>query len=165
MNKSTLSLGALVLLSGLVMSACIKKTQPAATPEPTAIPAQTETIEQATSPVPAESEAPSMQGTSEESKLPADTTDASVIKLTADNFTFGRDEIRVKKGQKLTLSITNAEGFHDLKIDELKVNTGMIPAGQTKDVEIPTDKPGTYEYYCSVGNHRAQGMKGTLIIE
>lgn len=91
--------------------------------------------------------------------------DGKVVDLVADNFTFGVDEIRVKAGEKLTVSVMNTHGFHDFVIDELDVNSGMIPEGDTIEIEIPTDKPGTYEYYCSVGEHRKMGMKGMLIIE
>jgi plastocyanin len=27
------------------------------------------------------------------------------------------------------------------------------------------DKNGSYEYYCSVGNHRASGMVGVITVE
>lgn len=87
-----------------------------------------------------------------------------VVELSATNFSFGVEEIEVNVGDKLTLRITNDEGFHDLLIDELGVDTGNIPEGDTVDVVVPTDQAGSFEYYCSVGNHRAQGMKGTLII-
>ncbi len=93
------------------------------------------------------------------------TVENGQVALTADNFTYDVTEIRVKAGEPLTMAVTNAEGFHDLVIDELEVNSGMIPAGETKELLIPTDKPGTYEYYCSVGEHRQMGMKGMLIIE
>jgi plastocyanin len=26
-------------------------------------------------------------------------------------------------------------------------------------------KPGEYEYYCPVGNHKAEGMEGTLSVQ
>ena len=87
------------------------------------------------------------------------------VAIVANDFTFDVTEIKVKQGEKLTLSVMNEKGFHDLVIDELDVNSGMIKAGDTIELEIPTDKPGTYEYYCSVGQHREMGMKGTLIIE
>lgn len=91
--------------------------------------------------------------------------ESKLIAVTADDFTYDVKEIRVKQGEKLTVSVTNSEGMHDFVIDELSVNSGMIKAGDTVELEIPTDKPGTYEYYCSVGQHRQMGMKGTLIIE
>jgi len=91
--------------------------------------------------------------------------DGTITKLVAENFTFGTDEIKVKQGEKLVVSVMNKEGIHDFVIDELDVNSGIITQGDTMEIEIPTDKPGTYEYYCSVNQHRQMGMKGTLIIE
>jgi len=91
--------------------------------------------------------------------------DANHVKLVAENFTFGTQEIRVKQGETLKLSVMNKQGIHDIVIDELDVNSGIIPEGETMEIEIPTDKPGTYEYYCSVMEHRKMGMVGTLIIE
>jgi plastocyanin len=33
------------------------------------------------------------------------------------------------------------------------------------DADVTVDlKPGKYEYYCPVGNHKEQGMKGTLTV-
>ena len=87
------------------------------------------------------------------------------VQLNMSNFTFGVEEIKVKSGEKLMVSVTNDSGTHDFVIDELAVDSGIIPEGETMEIEIPTDKPGTYEYYCSVGQHRALGMKGVLIIE
>lgn len=92
-------------------------------------------------------------------------TQSGTIQIEGDNFKFNVKEIKVKQGDSLTVNFTNKEGMHDFVIDELDVNTGMVAAGSSKEVTIPTDKPGTYEFYCSVGNHRQMGMKGTLIIE
>ncbi|HEY5714693.1 MAG TPA: plastocyanin/azurin family copper-binding protein [Candidatus Gracilibacteria bacterium] len=41
-----------------------------------------------------------------------------------------------------------------------KVNTD----GETS-VTFVADKKGTFEFYCSVGSHRTNGMVGTLIVE
>jgi azurin len=53
-----------------------------------------------------------------------------------------------------------------LVIDELDVDSGRTNAGEETSVTftIPEDaEPGTeYAYYCSVGNHRAQGQEGVL---
>jgi nitrite reductase (NO-forming) len=73
--------------------------------------------------------------------------------------------MRVKKGDTVKITFTNNNGTHDLLIDEFKVNTGRIPAGESKTVEFVADKTGTFEYYCSVGQHRKMGMKGNLIVE
>ena len=100
------------------------------------------------------------------SPSPSAITEADkTIEISASNFTYDKKEIRVKKGEKVTIKFTNGEGFHDFVIDELEVKTQRIPEGQSETVMIPTDKIGEYAYYCSVGSHRAQGMEGKLIIE
>jgi len=43
--------------------------------------------------------------------------------------------------------------------------TDKVQAPGTTSVEFVADQEGAFEYYCSVGNHRQQGMKGTLIVE
>src|SRR5687767_371740 len=88
-----------------------------------------------------------------------------IIQISAKDFQFSQPEIRVKQNQKVKIVVTNQGGFHDFIIDELRVNTGIIPAGGSKEVSIRTDVPGEYAFYCSVSNHRSRGMQGKLIIE
>ena len=83
----------------------------------------------------------------------------------SSDFRFSLSEIRVKKGEKVKIVFTNAKGTHDWVIDEFNARTKVINEGETDSVEFTADKVGTFEYYCSVGNHRAQGMKGNLIVE
>ncbi len=40
----------------------------------------------------------------------------------------------------------------------------LLVSGKTF-VEFTADKKGTFEYYCSVGEHRVNGMKGKFIVE
>lgn len=90
---------------------------------------------------------------------------AGVTLVKAQNFQFQPREIRVKKGDKLVMRVQSVDGFHDLKIDALKVATKPLAPGQFEDITIPTDQAGTFEYYCSISNHRARGMIGQLIVE
>jgi len=78
---------------------------------------------------------------------------------------FDPNEIRVKAGETVTITFVNVEGVHDFIIDEMNVRTRQISAGETDSVEFTPENTGTYEFYCSVGNHRAMGMRGTLIVE
>jgi cytochrome c oxidase subunit 2 len=80
-------------------------------------------------------------------------------------FYFKPNELKVKKGQKVKITFTNKEGVHDFVIDDFNVQSKRIDAGQTDVVEFTPDKTGNFEFYCSVGNHRQMGMKGTLIVE
>lgn len=80
-------------------------------------------------------------------------------------FKFTPKEIRVKKGDTVVVTFKNAQGTHDFAIDEFDVKTNQIGEGEEEEVEFVASKVGTFEYYCSVGNHRAQGMVGKLIVE
>jgi len=104
-----------------------------------------------------------------EAELEASVTadEATVREFTLDSFNYGysMDTITVNEGDTVTITLTNSEGFHDLVIDEFGVATEKIRAGDTTSVTFVADRAGTYEYYCSVGNHRAQGMVGTLVVE
>lgn len=87
------------------------------------------------------------------------------VMMEAKPFSFSQREIRVKKGDTVKIQLTNKEGFHDWVIDEFKARTKQLQAGQSETIEFIADKTGTFEYYCSVGQHRAQGMVGKLIVE
>lgn len=87
------------------------------------------------------------------------------VTLEAKSFSFSQKEIRVKKGNKVKITLVNKDGFHDWTIDGFNAKTKQIPVGQTDSIEFIADKTGTFEYYCSVGQHRANGMVGKLIVE
>lgn len=81
------------------------------------------------------------------------------------DYSYDVKEIKVKLNDKVKINFTNTEGFHDLKIDELGVATKQIKAGEMESVEFVASKAGTFDYYCSVGQHRANGMWGKIIVE
>ena len=81
------------------------------------------------------------------------------------NFSFTPSTISVKQGDQVKIVFKNVDGTHDLRIDELNVATKRISAGEEDTVEFIADRVGSFEYYCSVGSHRAMGMKGTLIVQ
>lgn len=80
-------------------------------------------------------------------------------------FLFNQKELRVKKGDTVKITLDNQEGTHDFTLDEFNVKTKTLNAGQEETVEFVADKAGTFEFYCSIGNHRAMGMVGNLIVE
>ncbi len=87
------------------------------------------------------------------------------ISIRGGSFYFKPNEIRAKVGTKVSIIFTNDEGTHNFVIDEFNVKSQTIKGGAMTTVEFTPDKTGTFEFYCSVGNHRAMGMKGTLIVE
>ena len=90
---------------------------------------------------------------------------AKEFTLNASSFKFDMTEIRVKKGDTVKITLNNTGGMHDWVVDEFDARTKQITDGQTDTVTFVADQAGEFEYYCSVGNHRAIGMVGTLIVE
>ena len=90
--------------------------------------------------------------------------DTVVIEVSGANFSFNPSKITVKKGQKVKVVFTANDMQHDFVIDKLDVKSDIVTAGNTTEVEFTPTEAGEFEYYCSVGNHRAQGMVGTLTV-
>lgn len=84
--------------------------------------------------------------------------------VTGSSYKFDPATITVSKGDTVKINFKNSGGIHDFVIDELNVKTKTIPSGQQDTVTFTADKVGTFEYYCSVGNHRAMGMVGKLTV-
>lgn len=105
-----------------------------------------------------ESDAPLMEESLDEAPV-------REIALEAGSFYYAPNEIRVKAGERVRVTMTSKDMMHDFNIDELGVKVPVTQAGNSATVEFFVDTPGTYEYYCSVGNHRQMGQKGMLIVE
>lgn len=90
--------------------------------------------------------------------------------LTGENFAFflgsaKNPVLRVKEGDTVRIELDVNDMRHDWRVDALSAATEVVPAGQSTFVEFVAGRKGTFEYYCSVGEHRANGMKGTIIVE
>ena len=96
-------------------------------------------------------------------------SDVVTFRITASHLRFflggvESPELRVKQGQTVRIEFVNEEGFHDWKLDEFNAATKQMAAGNSETIEFVADTKGTFEYYCSVGQHRANGMFGKLIV-
>ncbi len=81
------------------------------------------------------------------------------------NFKYDMQEIKVKKGEGVIINFVSDDGNHDFTIDEFNARTKIIAKGEKDTIDFIADKSGTFEFYCSVGQHRALGMKGSFIVE
>ncbi|MBS3168461.1 cupredoxin domain-containing protein [Candidatus Woesearchaeota archaeon] len=81
------------------------------------------------------------------------------------NFEYDIKEIRVKKGDTVRIKFTSDIGFHDWVVNEFNARTEKVRDGGTTSTEFIADKTGEFEYYCSVGSHKSQGMIGKIIVE
>lgn len=99
------------------------------------------------------------------SATPDTESEVKTFTVEAKNFSFSLPEIKVNENDKVKIVLVNKQGFHDWINDLYGAKTEQIQANETAEVEFVADKTGTSEYYCSVGQHRAMGMKGNLIVE
>lgn len=87
------------------------------------------------------------------------------IYITAKQFEFTPDEIRVKQGTHVILEIESMDVTHGFKIDQYGINL-TVPVKTKTTVEFYAREPGTYSFkcshFCGVGHF---GMKGKIIVE
>lgn len=90
---------------------------------------------------------------------------ARVFTIQGVNYGFDVQEIKVKKGDTVTINFESTDGFHDWVVDAFSASTNKVQPGVPTSVTFTADKTGTFEYYSSVGNQKDLGMVGTLIVE
>jgi len=83
-----------------------------------------------------------------------------------DGATEANPDIVVQQGDTVAVTLCVTGGNHDWVVDEFDAATAVVDAdGDCSTVEFIADQVGEFEYYCSVGNHRAEGMYGALVVE
>ncbi len=118
-----------------------------------------------TAPVPAATLSASPSPLVSAEPVVTDATGVKVFNVSGANFRFDPKIITVKKGDKVRIIFKPLDMQHDLDITDLGVDSPVTVAGETSEIEFTASKAGQFEYFCSVGNHRANGMVGTLIVE
>lgn len=96
---------------------------------------------------------------------PVTEPDIKTFEVSGIPFSFTPATIRVNQGDTVRIIFTSEEGTHDWVIDEFNARTNILSAGQAETISFVADQAGTFEYYCSVNNHREMGMVGQLIVE
>lgn len=71
--------------------------------------------------------------------------------------------IEARVGEKLRIVVRNSDAgvLHEIAVPSLGTGTKEIGSGEEVVLEVPLDRPGTYEYVCP--RHRAM-MKGTIVV-
>lgn len=76
---------------------------------------------------------------------------------------FKPNVINAKPGEAVQITFTKMDGTHTFNIDEINFHDEVKQGMQMTFVS--PKKPGSYKFYCSVGDHRKKGMEGTLIVK
>ena len=109
-----------------------------------------------------------MAACSSEPEAPAESNvppaDATVIAVSAIDFGYELSETGGAAGT-YTFELTNDGSMgHNLVLEGVSgASTAIINSGDTASFTV-TLEPGEYTLYCSVGNHRAQGMEVTFTV-
>jgi plastocyanin len=96
--------------------------------------------------------------------------EGEVIEVKLYEWKIEPSEIRVKAGSTVTFVIKNTGSYpHALTIERadigFRVDSETIGGGGETRLTVTFEEPGEYVIYCPVGNHRAFGMEGVLIVE
>ncbi len=141
----------LLIFSAIVLSACLPNSQ-----EPTPAPV-----------IPATPAEINLTEDDFGEPVPDEIEEANTVVIDTADYKFSPNTIMARAGQTIRVNLIASEGMHDFVIDELGVQSALIEAGEETffEIVIPADAAGSeYEFYCSVSNHRAMGMVGTLVV-
>jgi uncharacterized cupredoxin-like copper-binding protein len=112
--------------------------------------------------------------TSNAAAAPAPTTSGGggaggTVDLSATDFKFTASDPSVKAG-KVTFNMTNdGQVTHSLEIEDVTPGhdqelEGDVSPGQSGTLTANL-KPGTYEFYCPVDDHKEMGMEGEITVK
>lgn len=107
---------------------------------------------------------------------------ATTINVSLTNFKFAPNVITLKSGTTYTLHLTNNGGSgHDFAApeffksatiaaaDKSKVDSDDgdvdLDSGQTVDITVTPNKPGTYKLTCTHFMHETFGMTGQIVVQ
>jgi len=92
--------------------------------------------------------------------------DGGAIEISGTDFEFSPASVEVDEAGEVTLRLVNDGGMpHALEVEGEGVDeaTDEIGPGETAELTVELEA-GEYVLYCPVGNHRDQGMEGTLTV-
>jgi cytochrome c oxidase subunit 2 len=71
------------------------------------------------------------------------------IEIVASRFSFSPNEITVKKGDPVTITVRSMDVTHGLVIEALGVRTNAIKKGQPEDLKLVPEATGTFQGKCA----------------
>ena len=87
------------------------------------------------------------------------------FQLTAQKFEFSPQTIKVKRGDRVKLTVTAIDAQHGFKLEAFHVKQ-KVPKGQAVTAEFTADQAGSFPFQCShfcgMGHSK---MKGQLVVE
>ena len=86
------------------------------------------------------------------------------INLVGKEFSFDPAKLTLKAGEASTIVLKNTGSIeHDFTVEDPGFKL-TVPGNNTREKVLKIDKPGNYQFYCSVAGHKDAGMKGELTV-
>ena len=106
--------------------------------------------------------------TSTGTETTADASGGETVAVSETEYAIDPADPTVKAGT-VTFEVTNdGEITHNLEIEgpsgEQELEPDLAP-GDSGTLEVDLSEPGSYEWYCPIGDHRDQGMEGEITVE
>lgn len=160
-RPAALRLAAAVTGLALVVTGCGSDDD--ADPAP-AVVAETET--ESAAPSPSEPSTPSSTPSSTQTSAPAGEQEAETVAAQLVDFDIELDEDSFEAGTYEFEAVNAGDASHDFVVERDGADvaaTQVLQPGQSETLTVDLE-PGTYVFYCSVGNHRAMGMEITVTV-
>jgi len=92
----------------------------------------------------------------------------SSVDVSETDFKLNPSDPKVKAGQ-VTFNVSNdGQTVHSLEVEgpngDQELQSDLSP-GQSGVLSVDLSKPGKYEFYCPIGNHKQLGMKGEITVQ
>lgn len=90
------------------------------------------------------------------------------VKVSETEYQLSPSTVNVKPGE-VTFDVSNdGQVTHNLEVEgpngEEELPSDLAP-GDSGTLTVDLSKPGTYEFYCPVDNHKQMGMEGEITVE
>jgi plastocyanin len=108
-------------------------------------------------------------GTSDESDESASGNVLQTIQISEKEFSLNPNTVTLSQPGTYEFEVTNdGQITHALEIEEsgegAEAESGDIGAGESKTLRFTFSADGSYEMYCPIGNHKDEGMRGTIVV-
>jgi uncharacterized cupredoxin-like copper-binding protein len=90
------------------------------------------------------------------------------VDVSETDFKLNPSDPKVKAGP-VTFNVSNdGQTVHSLEVEgpngDEELQSDLSP-GQSGVLSVDLSKPGKYEFYCPIGNHKQLGMKGEITVQ
>jgi plastocyanin len=90
-------------------------------------------------------------------------TGASASEVGMTEYSFDPSDLTLASGDSIDV-VNDGELPHNLTVEGEDVATADLDPGGNEELTVDLD-PGDYDFLCTIGDHAAQGMTGTLTVE